>query len=87
MLKQIYSLLNIAILTIVVLTLGSSALTVYQHIMYAPSDMELPTSAPWYLGIVVNVIFALVPLIILLIARFFVGRKVKKLNEFDDEEG
>lgn len=83
MLKQLYSLLNIAALAIVVLNLGNAAMTIYQHLMYAPSDMELPTSAPWYLGIQLSVFFSLFPLILILIARFVIGRK---LHRDDDEE-
>lgn len=86
MLKQIYSLLNLAVLTILALNLGNAALTIYQHITYVPSEYDLVTSAPWYLGIELGVFFSLIILVPILIARFIIGRKLKKNRNEEEEE-
>lgn len=75
MLKRIYSLLNIAIVTILALNVGNAALTVYDY-MTNPVHYEM-MSAPWYLGIELGILFSLIVLIPLLIIRFIIGRKLK----------
>ena len=76
MLKRLYDILSVARWCAVGVFIGTSLYVVFDHI--AHPDLYAMTSAPWYSAIIVNALLSAAVIALLLIARFFIKRRLKR---------
>ena len=75
MLKRLYDILSVALWCAVGVFIGTSLYVVFDYI--AHPDLYAMASAPWYSAIIVNALLLAPVIALLLIARFFIKRRLK----------
>mgnify|MGYP003220898395 CR=1 FL=1 len=73
--KKLYNFLNILMWCVIGAFVGTSIYTYYEYCRY-PGLYEM-RSAPWYLSVEVNAIFAAIVVVVILVIRALLKRKLK----------
>ncbi len=76
MLKRLYDILSVALWCAVGLFVAASLSVVFDYIVHP--DLYAMTSAPWYSAIIVNALLSAAVIALLLIARLFIKRRLKR---------
>lgn len=76
MLKRLYNILSAARWCAVGVFIGTSLYVVFDYI--AHPDLYAMGSAPWYSAIIVNALLSAAVIALLLIARLFITRRLKR---------